>query len=648
VGSTLYFSAGGQLWKYDGSNLTEIPVGNSSSPNAGELTAVGSTLYFTAYDGTGTQLWEYDGSSLTEVKVATDAFQFPSSLTALGSTLYFNAGGQLWKYDGSNLTEIPVGNSSNPNPYDLTAVGRTLYFAASDGTGTQLWKYDGSNLTEIPVGNSSNPNPGGLTAVGSTLYFAAYDGTANRQLWQYDGSAVTEVPINPNGPSNPQNLSAVGNTLYLSADDGAHGLEPWVVTDTTTASTPTVTVSAAGGTFNGSPFAATATVNGGSSLEGVSPTLTYYAGSSAAGTPLAGAPVSAGTYTVVASFAGSTDYTSASSAPLTFTIGKATLTVTADNRSRLYGAPDPSFTASYSGFQNGETLASSGVAGAPDLSSSDTTASPVGTYTITAAAGTLSAANYTFAFAGGTLAVTPAPLTITANNQSMVYGGSLPALTASYSGLVNGDGPSAISGLTLATVPATSHAGSYAITASGASDPDYAISYQQGTLTVTPAALTITADNQSMVYGGSLPALTASYSGLVNGNGPSAVSGLTLATVPATSHAGTYAITASGASDPDYAITLVNGTLTIRPAPLTITADGKTKVYGAALPALTASYSGLVNGDTPASLDTRPTLSTTASAGSHAGSYAISAAAAADPDYSIAYVGGTSPSPPRP
>ena len=70
-----------------------------------------------------------------------------------------------------------------------------------------------------------------------------------------------------------------------------------------------------------------------------------------------------------------------------------------------------------------------------------------------------------------------------------------------------------------------------------------------------------------------------------------------------------YAITASGAVDPDYTISYVGGTLTVTPAGLTITADNQTKVYGAVLPALTASYSGFVNGDTSASLTTQPTLS---------------------------------------
>ncbi len=64
--------------------------------------------------------------------------------------------------------------------------------------------------------------------------------------------------------------------------------------------------------------------------------------------------------------------------------------------------------------------------------------------------------------------------------------------------------------------------------------------------------------------------------------------------------------------------------------------------YGAALPTLTASYTGFVNGDTSASLTTQPTLSTTATAASHvAGSpYSITASGAVDSDYSISYVAG--------
>ncbi len=133
--------------------------------------------------------------------------------------------------------------------------------------------------------------------------------------------------------------------------------------------------------------------------------------------------------------------------------------------------------------------------------------------------------------------------------------------------------------------------------------------------------MTITANNQTKVYGAALPTLTASYSGFVNGDTSASLTTQPTLTTTATaaSHvAGSpYAITASGAVDPDYTISYVAGTLTVTPAPLTITADNQTKVYGAALPTLTASYTGFVNGDTPASLTTQPTLTTTATAASH-------------------------------
>src|SRR5207253_1395785 len=108
---------------------------------------------------------------------------------------------------------------------------------------------------------------------------------------------------------------------------------------------------------------------------------------------------------------------------------------------------------------------------------------------------------------------------------------------------------------TLSTVPASSHVGSYAITASSAADPDYSISYANGNLTITPATLTITADNKSMVYGGTMPALTWTPTGLVNGDTKATVfnapnTAPTLSTVPASSHAGSYAIAVGGAVDP--------------------------------------------------------------------------------------------------
>jgi hypothetical protein len=168
-----------------------------------------------------------------------------------------------------------------------------------------------------------------------------------------------------------------------------------------------------------------------------------------------------------------------------------------------------------------------------------------------------------------------------------------------------------------------------------------------GTLaqSVTPAPLVITANDQNKVYGAPLPALTASYSGFVNGD---TAANLTMPpTLSTTATAGShvagnpYSITVIGATAANYSISYVPGTLTVTPASLSITADNKNKVYGAALPSLTASYSGFVNGDTSASLSTPPTLSTSATATSPAGSYPITASNAADADYTISYVPST-------
>ena len=62
-------------------------------------------------------------------------------------------------------------------------------------------------------------------------------------------------------------------------------------------------------------------------------------------------------------------------------------------------------------------------------------------------------------------------------------------------------------------------------------------------------------------------------------------------------HAGSAAISVTFAADDLDLAATATATLSIAKAPLTITAVSKSKVYGAALPALTASYLGFVNGD---------------------------------------------------
>jgi MBG domain (YGX type)/Bacterial Ig-like domain (group 3) len=82
-------------------------------------------------------------------------------------------------------------------------------------------------------------------------------------------------------------------------------------------------------------------------------------------------------------------------------------------------------------------------------------------------------------------------------------------------------------------------------------------------------------------------------------------------------------------------------TQTVKPAPLTITADSYSVAYGQAVPSVGFTSSGWVNGEGTSSLTTQPSCSTTAAQGSDAGVYATACSGAADSNYTITYVNGT-------
>ncbi len=168
-----------------------------------------------------------------------------------------------------------------------------------------------------------------------------------------DTTSVQLVYVSQPGTEN-YTIASTGSGDYTLATDGdsasgqptadtvftasASSLEPNDVTAdsadgqiTFPQQTPEVNLAANNAVYNGSPDAATATItdangNTGSTLEGVGLQLTYYTGTTVSGTGTTTAPTAAGTYTVVASFPGSTDYTSASD-QATFTISPPSITV---------------------------------------------------------------------------------------------------------------------------------------------------------------------------------------------------------------------------------------------------------------------------------------------------------------------------------
>jgi len=303
--------------------------------------------------------------------------------------------------------------------------------------------------------------------------------------------------------------------------------------------------------------------------------------------PALGEILNAGTQALSATFTptDNVDYTS-TTATTSITVAPAALTVSAYSVSRPYGAANPLFTASLSGFVNGDSAAS--LTGTLSCTSAATLASAAGTYAINCSG--LSSSNYTMSFVPGTLTITAVPLTITANNQTRQYGAPNPAFNVSYSGFVNGDSSTVLSGTLNCTSTANtaSPVGTYPINCGGLAGSNYTIVYSPGSLTVTQAVAAIAANNQTKNLDSPNPTLTWTATGFVNGDTASVLTALPSCTTTATttSQVGIYPITCSGAAALNYSFYYAPGTLTvvchyvsIALSPSTVLPGGMTTVH---------------------------------------------------------------------
>jgi len=218
------------------------------------------------------------------------------------------------------------------------------------------------------------------------------------------------------------------------------------------------------------------------------------------------------------------------------------------------------------------------------------TATAAGTYTFTVTA--TDSGGFT-ASQSYTVTIDTADLYVTAAANSKTYGQTA-SDTGTLSGLVNGD---AITASFASTGDAAgANAGSYAITATLA-DPNnqlanYTVHESDATLTVNPAALTVTADNQGMTYGGSVPPLTYHYTGLVNGDTSASFTGALATTATGSNGVGSYPITqGSLAATGNYTIGTFNGgTLSVAPAPLSAAGVNFSATAGAPFSGTVATF----------------------------------------------------------
>ncbi|MCX4160047.1 MULTISPECIES: MBG domain-containing protein [Paraburkholderia] len=304
------------------------------------------------------------------------------------------------------------------------------------------------------------------------------------------------------------------------------------------------------------------------------------------------------------------------------------ITLTGDQLSKVYGNTDPNLTYQVTG---GNLVGSDTLSGAATRQAGEN----VGNYAI--AQGTLANSNYTITFVNGELQITPRPITLTGDQLSKVYGNTDPNLTYQ---ITSGNlvGTDAISGA--ATRQTGENVGNYAINQGTLANSNYAITFVNGQLQITPRPITLTGDQLSKIYGKTDPNLTYQ---IAAGNlvGTDTLSGA--ATRQAGENVGGYAINQGTLANGNYAITFVNGQLQITPRPITLTGDQLSKIYGNTDPNLTYQITSgnLVGSDTLSGATTRQT-------GENVGNYAINQGTLANSNYAITFVNGQLQITPRP
>ena len=314
------------------------------------------------------------------------------------------------------------------------------------------------------------------------------------------------------------------------------------------------------------------------------------------------------------------------------TINPRPVTLSVTDSSKIYGELDPTFKWELTdgSMVFGETASANLTRAAGEN---------VGNYAIAPTlSGALASGNYTVTTANGALTISPRPITIGVTDASKVYGELDPTFGWEITEGSMAFGDTATANLTRAD---GEDVGNYAITPSfnGAlASGNYAITLDDGVLSITPRAIVIDISNLDKIYGDADPTFTWT---VASGDlvGDDSLSGTLSRT--AGENVGTYQISAQPDGDlanGNYEYTINNGQLTINQRPLVLTADSLMKIYGAEDPALTWRISSgtLVEGDTLM-------VNISRADGSNVGTYAITLDAKGDAtnsNYALTMVDG--------
>ena len=221
--------------------------------------------------------------------------------------------------------------------------------------------------------------------------------------------------------------------------------------------------------------------------------------------------------------------------------------------------------------------------------------------------------NYSLSITPGKLVINPAPLTVTADDISKPFGTAFTFSGDEFTvtGLLNSDSVTSASFSSVATdadAPLSGAEGSAILISNpaGTGLDNYEVTLVDGVMIVAPGNLTITAIDQTKVYGTEFTFDGTEFTvvGLAEGD---SVDSVTLNSDGAAGTAqradGPFAIVASdavGTGLDNYALIFADGSFTIVPAPLSVTADNQTKQQGQAFTFAGTEFTtvGLLNADT--------------------------------------------------
>jgi hypothetical protein len=317
--------------------------------------------------------------------------------------------------DKKTASVTPDAKGKTYSDADPALTGTLTGFLVADGVTATYNRAAGETVAGSPYTISATLSP--ASVLGN--YDIAYN-TANFTINRKDATVTADYKTKTYGDDNPILTATVtgtvnGDTLNYSLATTAVKLSnvgDYVIT-VTLGSNPNYNVTPTNGTLHINPKPASVTGDNKSKTYGdANPTLT----ATVAGQVVNGDAINyglstaavqcsnVGPYPITVSLGSNPNYT-VTPTNGTLTITKKHLTVTADNKSKVYnGAPFTAFTVTITGFTCGDTVAV--VTGSATYTGTAVGATLPGTYTITPTQATLSATNYDFTpFVNGTLTI---------------------------------------------------------------------------------------------------------------------------------------------------------------------------------------------------------------------------------------------------